>query len=411
MGSGDTIEKKKIALIAYLFMFFLGASWSCVGVVVGGVAESLNVEVATVVASFTLMTISCTIMVFATTGVLLEFLSLKKVSILAIILLFVGILIIMISNSMTLFSIALFVYGIGYGMCFSLGYYYVVYITDNKSRASKMAIMSLMYSVGAAVAPKISGYMLNHGISWNLALSCYTVIMLIALFVALSAKFKIGENENSNKKSVDAPKLKVGKTWPEEIISWPFTVYLMGFSLFLYVVAETVLVLWLVVYGNKQMGMSLDSASSLPAVFWTSVIVGRFMAGYILKKITQELYICIICTMSGGLLLILSLVHVHPIVAYMLVAVLGIGFAAAYSTIASTGTTQMPHATTRLTTAILGAGAIGTVAAPLISSHIERVAGLSNVFIFCGFFMLLITVLVIVVQIANKARGYIPQNV
>ena len=406
----DMMEKKKIVLIAYLFMFFLGASWSSVGVVVGGIAVNLGVSVSTVIASFTLFTISCTIMVFATTGVLLEFFSLKKVSILAILLLFAGIGIILIAKNMLLLNVALFTYGIGYGMSFSLGYYYVVYITDNKSRASKMAIMSLMYSVGAAVAPKISGYMLNQGISWNIALSCYTVVMLIALIVAINTKFRLG-SEKKGQVKINEPKLKAGKTWIEEIVSWPLTVYLMGFALFSYVVAETVLVFWLVIFGNKGMGMTLEGASSLPAIFWTSVIVGRFMAGYVLKIITQELYICIICTVSGILLLMLSILSLSPIFAYSLVAVLGIGFAAAYSTIASTGTTQMPHATTRLTTAILGAGAIGTVAAPLISSYIESVAGVKNVFIFCGLFMLLITLLMIIVQIVNKARGYDTQKV
>ena len=163
-------------------------------------------------------------------------------------------------------------------------------------------------------------------------------------------------------------------------------------------------------FGNKEMGMTMEAASSLASIFWGSVIVGRFIAGYVLKIISQELYVCIICIASGILLLMLSTMNLNITAAYVLISLCGIGFAAAYSTIASTGTTQMQHATSRLTSVMLGAGAVGTVAAPLISSYIESATGLKNVFVFCAFFMLIVALFVIIVQILNKARGYETQK-
>ena len=247
-------------------------------------------------------------------------------------------------------------------------------------------------------------------VSWNLVLSCFVVVMVAALFVAFNTKFKL-QSDIRVEAEREHTKLKAGKTWFDEIAAWPVTVYLMGLALFSYVVAETIIVLWLVVFGHKEMGMTMEAASSLASIFWGSVIVGRFIAGYVLRIISQELYICIICVASGILLLMLSTMMLNITVAYILISLCGIGFAAAYSTIASTGTTQIPHATSRLTSAMLGAGAVGTVAAPLISSYIETAAGLEYVFVFCAVFMLIVALLVIIVQIVNKARGYDAQKI
>ena len=74
---------KKIEYMAYLFMIFVGGSFPAIGVVIGDIAHALNVEVSTTVASYSIFTFSCTIMVFATTGLVLEFLSLKLTSLLA----------------------------------------------------------------------------------------------------------------------------------------------------------------------------------------------------------------------------------------------------------------------------------------------------------------------------------------
>jgi len=399
------IDKKKIQFVAYLFMFFLGASWASIGVVVNSISVNLGVGVPSIVASFTSFTIACTIMVFVTTGVLLEFYSIKKVSLSAIFLLLGGIGIILIATNMLTLNIALFTYGIGYGMSFSLGYYYIIYITDNKSRAAKMAIVSLIYSVGAMAAPKISSLMLSVGISWHLAFSCYIVVMIVSLIMIIYTRFALPGEENPRSKS-SHPKLKAARTWVDELSSWPITVYIMGFALFIYVIAETIIVLWLVVYGNKELGMTLEMASYLASIFWGSVIIGRFIAGYALKVISPELYICIICIVSGILLVLFSSISTNPTTAFILIALCGIGFAAAYSTIASSGTTQVPHATGRLTSVMLGAGALGTVAAPLITSYVVSISGLEYVFVYCAFFMFFVVVLVLIVMAVNRMRGY-----
>jgi fucose permease len=397
---------KKIEYMAYLFMIFVGGSFPAIGVVIGDIAQALNVEVSTAVASYSIFTFSCTIMVFATTGLVLEFLSLKLTSLFSCILLFLGIGTILLSSNLFIFNIALFIYGLGYGMCFSLGYYYIILITNNKNRASKMALISLVYAIGAAVAPKVFVFLLGEGFSWNVTLSSFIIFIIFAFLLALFTNFNIEKEVEKSK----GPKLKASRNWIDEIKSWPLTVYLMCFALMFYVIAETIVIFWLPIFGNKEMGMTVSMASSLATIFWGSIIVGRFLATIILKKITQETYICFICTLSGILLIFMAVIPMDYIVAYIATGITGICFSAAYSTIASTGTTQMPHATSRLTTAILGGGAIGTIIAPLASSYIESTAGLRLVFISGAVFMLLITVMLLIVLLSNKIRGYDTQN-
>ena len=269
-----------------------------------------------------------------------------------------------------------------------------------------MALISLVYAVGAAVAPKVFDFLLGKGFSWNITLSSFIIFIILAFLLALFTNFNIEKEVEKTK----GPKLKASRNWLDEIKGWPLSVYLMCFALMFYVIAETIVIFWLPIFGNKEMGMTAGMASSLATIFWGSIIVGRFLATIILKKITQETYICFICTLSGILLIFMAVIPMDYIFAYIATAITGICFSAAYSTIASTGTTQMPHATSRLTTAILGSGAIGTIIAPLASSYIESTAGLRLVFISGAVFMLLITVVLLIVLLANKLRGYNPQN-
>ena len=400
-------NNKKIEFMAYLFMIFVGGSFPAIGVVIGDIANALNVEVSTAVASYSIFTFSCTIMVFATTGVVLEFISLKKTTLLSCILLFIGIGSILFSTNLFLFNIALFIYGLGYGMCFSLGYYYIIMITDNKSRSSKMALVSLVYAIGAAVAPKIFSFLLSNGFTWNVTLSSFILFIVMAFILAIFTNFNVEKDEEPTK----GPKLKAGRTWIDEFKAWPLTVYLMCFALMFYVIAETIVIFWLPILGNKEMGMTVEMAATMATVFWGSVIVGRFIATIVLKKISPETYISFICTLSGILLIFMAVLPMNYILAYITTSITGMCFSAAYSTIASTGTTQMPHATNKLTTAILGSGAIGTIIAPLASSYIESVAGLRLVFISGAIFMLLITVLLLTVLMINKVRGYDTQDI
>jgi fucose permease len=388
---------KKIEYMAYLFMIFVGGSFPAIGVVIDDIANSLNVQLSVAVASYSIFTLASTIMIFATTGLVLEYLSLKKTTLLSCILLFFGIGTILISSNLFIFNIALFVYGIGYGMCFSLGYYYVILVTSNKSRAYKMALISLIYAVGAAVAPKVFDFLLNHGISWNITLSSFVIFIILAFILALFTNFNIQKEEKN-------PHLKAAKTWIEEIKSWHLSVYLMCFALMFYVIAETIVIFWLPVLGNREMGMTTGMATNLAAIFWGSIIIGRFIATIVLRKMKQETYICLICTLSGILLIFMALVPMSYILAYAATSITGMCFAAAYSTIASTGTTQVPCATNKLTTAILGSGAIGTIIAPLTSSYIESIMGLRVVFVSGALFMLLITVILLIVLTKNKIR-------
>ena len=401
-------EKKKIEYMSYLFMIFLGGSFPAIGVVIENIAHALGVKVATAVASYSIFTFSCAVMVFATTGIVLEFISLKKTSLITCILLFFGIGTILISTDILIFNIALFIYGVGYGMCFSLAYYYIILITGNKNRASKMALISLVYSVGAAAAPILFNYMLKNNFSWNVTLSSLIVFIAFAFIIAFFTDFNSQTKAKAPQK-ID-PHLKANKTWIDELLSWPASVYLMVIALTAYVIAETIVILWLPIFGNKEMSLTIDMANMLASIFWGSMIIGRLMATFILKKVPQEAYICVVCTLSGILLLIMATVPMNAILAYSATAITGICFAAAYSTIASTGTTQMPIATSRLTTIVLGGGAVGTVIAPLASSYIETTFGLRLVFMSGAFFMLVITLILLLVLMLNKARNYKPQQ-
>ena len=392
-------NNKKIEIMSYLFMFFTGASISSISVVIEEIAAKMGVDVSTAVASFTFMSISIALMVFATTGVLLNYLSLKKVSLATCLILFSSIGAILVVESIQMFNVALFIYGIGYGMAFSLAYYYIIIITDNKSRAAKMAIVSICYSIGGMLSPKICHFLLSNGVSWNIAFSCFAIVAPIAFVLALFSSFNVTKEAEAD---IKRPKLQIEKTWIEEIKSWPLTVYLMMFALFTFCIADTMISLWLAVYGHMHMGLPKDLASSLPSMFWGSIIIGRIIATYALKKMSQETFCILIGVLTGGVFIILSVVPMSFVLALLITTLAGLSFAAGYTTIAAIGTTQVPNASNKLSSVILASGSIGLIAAPLVSSRMS----VEYVLIATGLLILIVPIIIVIVGILNKARGY-----
>ena len=402
--NGIVKEKSKnhraIEIMAYLFMFFTGAAIVNTSVVMGDIANFLQVDVSTAVASFSYFTIAVAIMVFATTGVLLNYLSLKMVSLLTCIIISLSFGLILYVDSIQMFNIALIVYGLGYGMAFSLGYYYIILITDNKSRAAKMTLVSISYSVGALLSPKICQFLLSSGISWNFTLACFSLIAPIAFVLALFSSFDIKNEENIDTKK---PKLQIEKNWLEEIKSWPISVYLMMFALFAFCISDTVISLWLAVYGHMEMGFTKDQAAYLPSLFWGSIIFGRIIAAWALKKMSQENFCIIIGFASGTIFVALAFIPMSFYMALTVVTIAGLCYAAGYTTIAAIGTIQVPKASNKLSSIILVSGSLGFALSPFISSKL----GITYVLAATGLLLFVAPIMVIISTVINKTRKYV----
>jgi fucose permease len=379
--------KKILAAFAIIFMLYTGLTWGVIGVLINNMAQYYNVNSSSIVASFSVFTCSATIMVIFSTGLLVEYLNIKKVLILSSILTVFGAILLFVCNDIVYLKLSLFIFGIGYGICFALSYYFIVLTTNHINRASKMALISFCFSIGTALSPLLGGGLINSGISWQVVFTCFTIVMIPIGLITLFMSFDVMDSSKNVEKITKKISLIL------EVKSWPITVYIMAFGLLIYELAETTMIVWLVVYGENNLHLNINAASKLLSIFWFFVIIGRIVASFVLKKIKPELYIILVTIMSGIFLLIFSYLNSTVIVSYILIALIGFGFSALYSTLTSLGTTQIKTTSPRLVSLLLGAGCVGTILAPLVTSYVKLTWGLQNVFFVCSGFMFSITIL------------------
>ncbi len=390
--------KKFLTILAILFMLYTGFIWGEIGVIINSMAHYYNVSNSSIVACFSMFTLSATIMVISSTGILVEYLSLKKVLVMTSAVSIIGAIFLLMSAGIIFLKIALFIFGIGYGICFALSYYFVVLTTDNLNRASRMAIISFCFGIGMAVSPLIAGDMIKFGINWQIVFTCFTIVMIPVGIISLFMNFEKTKKRDSTAKVIKKMSLIC------ELKSWPVTVYLMALGLLIYELAETTMVTWVVVYGQGNLHLTIMHASQLMSIFWICVIIGRIMAGFALKKVKAEIYIIFVTVMSGILLTIFSFMDNTVIINFILMGLIGIGFSALYSTITSLGTTQLKEASPRLVSLLLGTGCVGTIMSPLITSYIKSVWGLQEVFLASAVFMFAITLLSFLVLFINGRK-------
>lgn len=150
-------------------------------------------------------------------------------------------------------------------------------ITDiyHENSGKYLNLLAVFHGAGSMAAPWIVAIMLEKGLPWQTVYkaSIFPILLfpVIFLFIKLAAgKIPLGKPKNNGKSSN---------------LFLNLNLLLMVLLIFLYVASEISFASWMVDYLYKVRSFSLKSASIMLTVFWGLVMLGRFIASFVVDRI------------------------------------------------------------------------------------------------------------------------------
>ncbi|NLX06569.1 MAG: MFS transporter [Phycisphaerae bacterium] len=235
-----------------------------------------------------------------------------------------------------------------------------------------MNLAQVFYCLGAVIAPQLAAVFLDLDLSWRLALASLSLMILLiaALFTHLTRDL-IRRPAGEPAASADEP------SEPPVRLLTDRTFHLLAIALFLYVSIECVFVCWIASYFEKFLDVPKEAAASRLRDFWIGMIAGRLLTLALPRRWT--LWPAAIVA-SAGLAAGCALLSFRwpPLIATLLVVVTSLAAGPFWPALVVLS--QQVRRSSRFTSAVIGAGALGAAAGPFASGLVIKHFGQSALF-------------------------------
>lgn len=241
--------------------------------------------------------------------------------------------------------------------------------------SSKMLNLSqVFFCFGALFAPSFAGGILAFGISWRIAL---VGLGGLALLIGL---FFIRMTRNLKEPVIELPPVDQAAS-PTTLDRIPIKrdpmFYLMAAALFLYVVVEGSIVVWIPSYFEKHLHVPADSAAWRLSVFWLGIVCGRSLM--LILHGPWTLWPAALIGAAGMLVGDAILVTRWSVPASTLIVFL-VGLAGGPLWPVIVTLSQHLRNSPRFTSGVIGAGALGAGLGPFFSSYVIKWFGMRAYF-------------------------------
>jgi len=344
-------------------LLYIGATFSLAGVTTKQIAATFAVDTAMVGYVFTLFSVGYSAAILSN-GFLLERVDVGRETALAGATAAVAVAAAVFMPTLTTFAAAIFVYGFGLGVLYSVGYFIVVNLYDETARAVKVNMLNFFFGTGAVVAPILAGQAMQRGVAWQGVFLAALPLAALAAAGALAVRFPF--------RPVRATAANVDRS------HWGAAVYVIGLALLCYVVSEMVFTYWLVTYLIDRLAAEVAAAGLGLSLFWAAMAAGRLAAGPLIGRLGVGRYIGV-STLVAFTAFVGLLTARTPPVALGCAAVMGAGYAGLFPTVLALGTQQVARPSPRLTTFFLAIGAGGGIVAMLLSSWLKQLFDVGSV--------------------------------
>ncbi len=377
-GSAD-VDARRLTALAYFMMLSTGAIFSLAGVTTKQIAAFFAVDTALVGYVFTLFSVGYSAAIFGN-GFLLDRVDIGRETALAAAAAGLAALAATLLPSMAAFAAAIFAYGVFLGVLCSVGYFIIVNLYDEAARAAKMNVLNFFYSAGSVAAPVLAGQALQYGAGWQAVFQATVPLAFATAVWAFCSRFALRPAPRKTEAADDRSR-------------WGWPVYVAGAALICYVISEMTFTYWLVTYMMDRLAADVATGGLALSLFWVTMGLGRLAAGPLIARLGIVPYICGISVLAAGAFAAL-LTADTPMRALWLTAVMGAGYSGLFPTIVAFGTQLVAGPSPRLTTFFLTVGAVGGIAALLLSSWLKQVAGVGTVMTFAASLLVVMALLV-----------------
>ncbi|MDR7869075.1 MAG: MFS transporter [Sporomusaceae bacterium] len=342
--------------LLYFMILTLGSTASIAGLVNKYIAAGFAVENYIIGYCFTVYSVAYATSVFSV-GWMLEKFSVR--SLLRAYCALAAVAIICFANAPTLivFTVFLFIFGLGMGILLPTAFHVTLLLYDAKVRAAKSIAVTFFYAVGSIVGPILAGLALDRGVTWQ---GVYYAVVAMLLAVILGTF--IPQLKTFAPKKADRGAEKV---------DWSLNVFLAGLSVFCFMISEFIFGYWIIQYLMDRLAVGVVMASAALSLWWGCITTGRLAGSFILSRISLAKYIIVSAAVASvayfGLLGAATYAQ-----AMVLIGIKGFAYSSLYPTLISFGTFQTPKPSPRTTSFFLASGSAGIIFSVILSSSLKQ---------------------------------------
>ncbi|WP_108651924.1 MFS transporter TsgA [Dongshaea marina] len=357
-------DRNRIQLtwISFLSYGLVGALVAVTGIVMEPVANFFGIPVSHMSNTFTFLNAGMLIAIFLNAW-LMEIVPLKRQLNFGFVLMILMVIGLMMTHSLTLFSLCMFVLGVMGGITMSIGTFLITRLYDGRQRGSRLLFTDSFFSMASMILPVIAGYMLGKHLAWYWV---YAVIGLI--YVAIFILTQISEFPELSKK---AAKGKAQNTSSEK---WGMGVYVLAIAALCYILGQLVFISWVPQYVQNTFHMSVEESGIMVGRFWMSYMIGMWVLTLVLRFVDMHKLVLVLALLASAFMYMFNTATVVAHLGYWIIA-LGFVSSAIYTTLITLGSQQTKVASPKLVNFVLTCGTVGTMLTFVVSSPIVEAAG------------------------------------
>ncbi len=343
-----------------LVLCLVGALVAVTGIVMEPVANFFSIPVSSMSNTFTFLNGGMLVAIFLNAW-LMEIIPLKRQLNFGFLLMILMIIALMLTHSLMVFSLCMFVLGVMGGITMSIGTFLITRLYDGRQRGSRLLFTDSFFSMASMILPAIAGYMLGKHAPWYWV---YAVIGLIyvAIFVLtwISEFPQLGKQANSTEKTSSE--------------KWGVGVYILAIAALCYILGQLVFISWVPQYVQKTFEMSVEEAGTMVARFWMSYMIGMWVLTLVLRFVDMHKLVLVLSLLATVFMYMFNTASEVAHLGYWIIA-LGFVSSAIYTTIITLASQQTKVASPKLVNFVLTCGTTGTMLTFVVSSPIVKSSG------------------------------------
>ncbi len=354
-------NRTRLLWISFLSYALTGALVIVTGIVMGDIAEYFNLPISNMSNTFTFLNAGILIAIVLNAW-LMEIIPIKRQLVFGFALIAFAISGLIISKSLTLFSIYIFILGVVSGITMSIGTFLITHMYTGRERAARLLLTDSFFSMAGMIFPIVAATLLAHHTTWYWLYACIGLLYFGIFMLTLCSEFpKLG------KKNIDVQKFIVKEKWGVGVL-------FLSIAALCYILGQLGFIQWVPEYAKQSFGMDISQAGKLVSNFWTSYMIGMWVFSYILRFFDLQRTVTTLSFLSTlTMYLFINTNQAKYLGHYMMV--LGFVSSAIYTTLITLGSQQTKEASPRLVNFILTCGTVGTMLTFMVTGPIVEKSG------------------------------------
>ena len=307
------------------------------------------------------------------------------------ILLFLGFLGTIFSNTFSVIFFMNFITVLGFGV-YQIGLNTLCAEYSTFKKGNDMNTLHFSYGLGSISSSVLALICINYFGNWRLSYIVALILPLVAMYILMPFKEK-------EKKSIDKPELSSDEI-NTNLLKNPF-LWILGFTAFVYLGIEGSTSGWIPEFCSKMIKNSIIDPSLATGLFWAAMTFGRLFAGKIADKIGLLKYMLLA---SIGTTIISFTWFILPPGPLTLISVLAIGLllSGLYPTFLAFATSSFKGNTGDITSFISVLASLGGILIPIFIGKASDDSGIGVLSICIFAFSVLFTILNIILSLHSK---------